>query len=476
LKPFVDRLFNAEKIRNRIGDLGPLPANREILGETIRVALPAVAETFLVAIVSMVDTYMVSGLEDAAQGLERGYAVAAVGLTNQPRFVFLAVFLALNIAVSALVARRRGEGKMDQAQKILQQAFIITVGLSVLLGAAAIALAGPAMGLMGAQPDTYADAVTYFRILMAGLPFNTAMMVINAAQRGAGKTRISLTTSLVANVVNVCFNYLLIEGNLGFPRLKVAGAAIATVIGLCAACVMAFISVSRKSSVLKLFKGLRLKLDREILKSMLNLSLPTLGEQLVTRAGFLMYFIIIGSLGTTAQTAHFIGMNFITISFSFADGLSAAAIALVGRRLGEKRGDLALVYSSVCQRLGLCCSFLVALIYIPFGRLLYMGFSDNPDVHRFGEQIMLVISVIVFIQITMVIFVSCLRAAGDARYVMVLNLISIGTVRWIMAYLLCYPVGLGLVGAWLGMTIDQTLRLVLSYLRYRKGKWVSIRI
>ena len=468
MKSFSDRLYNAEKLSRRVGVRGPLPPNREVVGETLRVAAPAIVETLSIAVIGMIDTYMVSNLGD--------YAISAVGLTMNPRWILLSPFLALSIAVSALVARRRGEGRMDQAGKILQQAFMIALALSAVVSAAGLLLADPAMRLMGSQPDSHADAVRYFRVVMAGVVFNAVTMVINAAQRGLGDTRIAMRTNLLANLVNVVFNFLLIEGRLGFPRLEVRGAAVATVIGMAAGCALAFRSVTRRDGALRLFQGLRLRPDGPILRSLLRLSLPTLGEQMVTRAGFMMYFMIIARLGTIANSAHHIGMNFISISFSLGDGLAAASIALVGRRLGEKRPDLAVIYSAVCQRFGLCCSFLIALIYIPFGRQLFSLFSKTPEVRAYGAELMRVIAVVVFIQITMVIFISCLRAAGDVRYVAVMNFICIGVIRWIAAYFLCYPMDLGLVGAWLGLLADQTLRLFLSWRRYRKGKWVEIKI
>jgi putative MATE family efflux protein len=468
LRAFAGRLFNAEKLSRRVGARGPLPPNEDVVRETLRVALPAIVETLSVAVIHMIDTYMVSNLGD--------YAISAVGLTLQPRFVMLAPFMALSIAVSALVARRRGEGRMDQALKTLRQAFMIALALSVLISAASLLLADPVIRLMGSQPDTHADAALYFRITMAAVAFNAVTLVINAAQRGAGNTKIAMQTNLTANLVNVAFNFLLIEGRFGFPRLEVRGAAVATAIGMAAACAMALLSVARKNGMLRLFHDFSLKPDGPILRSLLRLSLPTLGEQMVTRFGFIMYFMIIARLGTVANSAHHIGMNFISISFSLGDGLASASIALVGRRLGEKRPDLAVIYSAVCQRFGLCCSFLIALIYIPFGRQLYSLFSETPEVHRYGEELMRVIAVVVFIQISMVIFVSCLRAAGDVRYVAAMNFLCIGVIRWIVAYLLCYPAGLGLIGAWMGLLADQTLRLALSWRRYRKGKWVEIKI
>lgn len=464
----VDRLFNPNRLCRRIGPQGPLPNSREVLKSTLEMALPSIAEAFLIAIVTMLNSYMVSGLGD--------YAISAVGLTTQPRFVLLAPFIAMNIAVSSLIARRKGENRLDEASKVLQQAVFVAILLTAGLTVVGYLVADPALRLMGSQPDSHADAVIYFRITVLGMIFNVLTLTINAAQRGVGNTRIAMRTNLVANLVNVAVNLLLIEGRLGFPRLEVTGAAIGTVLGSVVACFMALWSVSRTGSVLQLVKGFRFRFDRVILQSMLKLSVPTFCEQIFVRIGFIMYFTLIARLGTTANAAHHIGSNFINLSFSLADGLSVACIALVGRSLGAKRKDLALIYSSTCQRLGLGCSFLVAAIYIPFGRFLYALFSDNPEVQNYGTQLMPVISAIVFCQITMIIFISCLRAAGDVKFVAVMGFVCIGIIRPLSAYLLCYTAGLGLVGAWLGMGIDQSIRLVLAYIRYRRGKWMDIKI
>ncbi len=463
-----ERICKPAKMCRRVGALGALPTGREVIRRTARVALPSIAEALLIAVVGMVDTYMVSGLGD--------YAISAVGLTTQPKFVSLAPFLALNIAISALVARRRGEGRMGEAGKVLQQAMMVSLALCAALTCAAWFAAEPAIALMGSQADTHTAATGYFRIISAGMVFNVVTMVINAAQRGAGNTKIAMKTNLVANLVNVALNYLLIEGNFGFPRLETDGAAIATMIGTAVAMGMAIASVSGKHAQIHLFRGFKLRLEKAVMASLLKLGLPTLAEQLCVRVGFIMFFALVANLGTTANAAHHIGMNFMSLSFSLADGLSVAAVALVGRSLGEKRKDMALVYSSTCQRFGVCFSVLLFAIYVPFGRTLYSLFSNNPEVQAYGSQLMPVLAVVVFIQITMIIFMSCLRAAGDVRYVALVGLLSIGIIRPAGAYLLCYAAGMGLLGAWLGMLIDQMMRLLLSYLRYKKGKWLDIKI
>lgn len=131
-------LFNARRILKRTQLEGPLPDDGDLLRRAFRVAWPSTLESFLVALVSVVDTIMVSSLGAAA--------IAAIGLTGQPKFICLAVFLSVNVAVSAIVARRKGEGDREGANRVLVQAILITVVLTVVITALALILQSRCFG------------------------------------------------------------------------------------------------------------------------------------------------------------------------------------------------------------------------------------------------------------------------------------------------------------------------------------------
>lgn len=113
-------------------------------------------------------------------------------------------------------------------------------------------------------------------------------MVINSSQRGSGNTRISFTTNLVSSIVNIIFNYLLINGNLGFPKLGVTGAAIATVLGGFVAAIMSFSSLFRKSSYMsyKLIRRCKLYFSNYIFEEILKLGSNIFLENIAARIGF----------------------------------------------------------------------------------------------------------------------------------------------------------------------------------------------
>lgn len=465
-------LFNAQRILRDTPAQGELPDNSALLRRAFRVAWPSTLESFLVALVSVVDTIMVSSLGAAA--------IAAIGLTNQPKFICLALFLSMNVAVSAIVARRKGEGDRAGANRVLRQAILLTLLFTVIVTAAALLFAEPVLRFAGTNEDTHGLATGYFRIIVGFQVFNVLNMVINAAQRGVGNTKIAMRTNITSNLVNIVCNYLLIGGHFGFPALGVNGAAIATVIGTVVACGMALRSVMHPDSFLYLFYGSESSekrgFDAGTLRTIANIGSSTLAEQLFLRFGFLMYTMVVAKLGTNAFAAHQIGMNIITISFAFGDGLSVASVSLVGQSLGEQRPDLAKVYGGFCQRLGFLCSALLAVVYTIFGRDIFRLFSDDPEILDYGIVIMDFIAVIVFLQVAQVIYSGCLRGGGDTKFVALVSLISVACIRPFSGWLFVYPLNMGLIGAWLGLLLDQTLRMLLTRWRFCSDKWLTIKI
>lgn len=443
---------------------------RQLLKSTLGMAWPAVLESFFVALAAMIDIQMVSNLGS--------YAVAAVGLTTQPKFLGLSLFIATNMAVSALVARRRGEERRDDANQVLLTALALTVGACIVISLLCVLLASPIIRLCGSAPDTHAAAVTYFRIIMGGMLFNVVSLVINAALRGSGNTRIAMITNVTSSLLNICGNYLLIEGHFGFPALGIAGAAIATVFGTVAACALSLFSLRHPDTFVSLPYLIRNRIRPKFaaLRSIFHLSGNILLENLLMRIGFVATAVIAAHLGTSAMAAHQVGMNVLTISFSFGDGMQVAAVALSGRSLGEEKPEVAKAYGRLCQKIGINISVVLSILFLTLGRWFYGLYFEEPEIIRFGVQIMRFATVITLFQISAVIYMGCLRAAGDVKYTLCTSVISITLVRTLSTCALVYWFHLGLNGVWCGILADQTCRLILAWLRFRQGKWVNLKI
>lgn len=445
--------------------------SKELVLEAIRMAWPAVLESFFVALAGMIDTMMVSTLGT--------YAVAAVGLTTQPKFIALALFLSSNIAVNALAARRFGQKNKENANKILYTAIVFVIISAVIISTVTFIGADQIIRWCGSNADTHEAGVTYFRVIQAGMIFNVLSLVINAAQRGCGNTQIAMTTNVTSSIVNIVFNYLLIGGNFGFPRLGMFGAALATVLGTVVACIMSIISISKSDCFLSIPYIIKHKIKPgfDAFRSIISLSFNLLLENIAMRIGFLTTSIIAAKLGTDAFAAHQVGMNLLSLAFSLGDGMQVAAVALIGRSLGEKNTEKAKHYGNICQKIGFIISVVLAVIMFFFGREIFSLFFNKADILDMGVLISRYIMIIVLFQVSQIIFAGCLRGAGDIKYCLWASLISVTIIRTFVTWSLAGGIlNLGLSGIWLGVLSDQLSRFIFLSIRFREGKWTEIAI
>ena len=443
---------------------------KENIRITLDMAWPSIIESFFVAFAGLIDSLMVSSLGS--------YAVAAVGLTTQPKFMGLALFFATNVAVSALVARRRGERKQEEANRILSTVLVFIIVAAILISVLSVALAGPIISLCGSNAETHDSAVAYFRIVMGGMIFNCIQMGINSAQRGAGNTRITMRTNVTSNTVNIVFNYLLINGHLGFPALGIQGAALATVLGTVVACIMSILSIRKPDGFISLpyIISHRIGPAFTCFTHLIRVGYSVFFEQILMRIGFMLTAVMAADQGTAAMAAHQVGMNIMGLSFSFGDGLQAAAVALIGRSLGAGDEKLAKEYGKLCRMFGIIISVCLVLIYF-FGARPFMSlYFEEENIISIGVGIMRVIIFVVVFQISQVVYMGCLRGAGDTLYTAVASTVSVTVIRTLVSYLGGYVFGLGIIGIWLGVLGDQISRFLFASVRFKAGKWTKMKI
>ena len=444
--------------------------DKKIIHTTLNMAWPAIIESFFTAFAGLVDSLMVSSLGS--------YAVAAVGLTTQPKFMGLALFFAVNVAISALVARRRGENKKKEANQLLYTALLFIVGAALVLSILFVTLAGPIITLCGSTAETHDSAVVYFRIIMGGMIFNCIQMGVNSAQRGAGNTKITMVTNVTSNTVNIILNYLLIGGHFGFPALGIQGAALATVLGTVVSSVMSLLSIAKRGTFISIPYILenKIKPTFNALRGLILVGYSVFFEQILMRIGFMLTAVMAAKQGTDAMAAHQVGMNILGLSFAFGDGLQATAVALIGRSLGAKNTDLAKEYGRTCKMIGAVIAVAISIIFFFGATPLYRLFFREEHIVAIGTRIMYVIILVVIFQISQVIYMGCLRGAGDTFYTAVASTVSVTLIRTAVSYFCGYTLGFGIIGIWMGILGDQISRYIFASVRFKAGKWTSIQI
>ena len=464
----LKRFFAIEYMLKKDEVLGSLPTTKEVYKTSFNMSWPCAFEAVLVSLVGSIDIMMVGGL-----GAE---AIAAVGLTNQPKFVLLAMIFSLNVGVTAIVARRKGAEDFKGANSCLKQSIILSFIISLIMAISGYIYAHEILLFAGAGDDVINDSVAYYKILMVSIVFTSLSLTINAAQRGVGNTKISMRTNVVANIVNLIFNYFLINGIWIFPRLEVRGAAIATTIGSIVGFLMSIFSVCYNTKILDLKREGNWKFDKDTMKAFFSISGSSVVEQVFMRIGFFSFAMIVAALGTIAFATHQICMNVINLSFCFGDGLSAAAASLVGQNLGAKRPDKAKIYGKTGQRMAFIVSTVLFFVFILARKQIIMLFNSEEHIVSLGGMIMIIIAFTTHAQTSQTVYNGCLRGAGDTKFVALISFISIALIRPGLAWILCFPANLGLKGAWIALFADQTMRYILGKKRFDSGKWTKIKI
>ena len=437
----------------------------------IALTWPALAENILASLASMVDMIMVGGLG--------AYAISSVGLIIQPKFIMIAAFMAMNIGTTALVAQNKGARNPEGANMALNQSLILSIVMTLVIGLILLLTAEPLVLLIasgGLSERIVSEAIIYYRIQLYGLPFLALTFTINAALRGAGNTRATFINNTVANLVNVVLNYCLIGGNFGFPRMEVAGASLATIIGQFVAFLMALYVILNGKQYVRLFLRKLWKLNLSMMKRIINIGLPSFGEQVVMRVGALWFTTIVTALGDVPYAVHMIAMNIQMLSFTTGMAFGTAATTLVGQCIGRRRIDLAKVYTRMTQNMGLIVSLVVAVLFFTCGKFVTGLYSKELEIVALSSDLLKIIAVVNPIMNARTVYSSALRGAGDAKFLAVISFIGMILVRPLLALLLVNVFNMGLTGVWIAFSADFIISYLVTLFRYRQGKWTQIEI
>lgn len=437
----------------------------------LKLTWPALGENILSTLVSLADTAMVATLGT--------YAISAVGLVTQPRFIVFSSFMALGVGTTALVARAKGENNPESANKVLRQsmllALIIVIAVSVLM----YIFADPLIRLLASDSiseEAIQAALDYLKIQIYGFPILGLTYIMNGALRGVGNTKAAFYTNTVSNVVNVILNYLLIGGNFGFPALGVAGASLATVIGQTVAFAMALYWLFEGKQYIRLRVRDSYVPDFPMIGRIARIGVPALLEQAVMRIGMMLFTTIATSLGDKPYAAHVVAMNIQTLSFAVGNSFGVAVTTLTGQSLGRKRTDLARTYMSKTLQLCHFCSLLVSLALFFGGSLMAKLFSADPEIIDMAAMALRIIAVFNIVSNARFVYNAALRGAGDAMFTAWTTMIGILITRPLVAYLLVYQFHLGLAGVWIALISDAVVCFALAIVRWKNGKWAQVKV
>lgn len=431
-------------------------------------AVPAIIENVSQVFIGVVDFYLVGKL-----GTE---AIAAVGVTNLTMNIYISFFLALGIGTTAMVARFIGAKDYRSAKSALKLSLMMSIAIGLFFGLVNLIFSKRILLLLGGEEKVIEYALPYFLSVAVPSVFLSMTMVLSSALRGAGDTKTPMQVALIANIINAIMTYLLIFGFHNFSGLGILGAGLATTLARITSVLLLVKKINQKDKKIKLTITRAWQVDFPMLKALTKISIPAAIERLIMRSGQLIYGSMIIGIGTKAYAAHNIAGTIETLSYLPGMGFGVAAATLVGQNLGRENIQEAKNVGRLSYFLSTIFMMFVGVIFYIYAPFLARLFTKETAVISQVVRVLRLIALFQpFLAMTLVI-TSALQGAGDTKFPMYASLIGIWGIRVIGVYILSVRLSYGLFGVWIAYAVDITVRGIILFLRFQKGKWQKIEL
>lgn len=409
-------------------------------------------------LVGLVDNLMIGRLGAAP--------LAAVSLGNSLVFIALSLGIGFSFAITPLIAEADGADDLETGRSYFHHGIILSTASGVFLFLLLL-LAKPILYHLDQPPEVVDLAIPYMEIVAFSM---IPLMVFQGYKQfadGLSQTKYAMYATLIANVVNVIFNFLLIYGIWIFPRLELVGAAIGTLISRFFMVWFIWEILRRKKKFSSYFIWSRKNLlQPKIFKRLLALGFPTALQMFFEVAIFTGTIILAGTLGTNPQAANQIALNLASMTFMIAVGLGVTATIRVGNQKGLKN------YKNL-RRIAFSTFLLVFLIEAVFalGFILMKDwlptwYIDDPEVLLLAAQLLIVAALFQLSDGLQVVILGALRGLQDVKIPTVICFIA----YWIIGFPVSIYFGkedqLGSMGIWLGLLAGLTASALLLYLRF----------
>lgn len=435
--------------------------------EIVRFALPLMGEQFLHSVFILVNTALV--------GVLGPLYLAAVGLSLQIVMTISAVLAVLVVGTTVLISHRVGGADLKGAREVAYHSLVLSLGAGVGLGLMAWFYPRIFFIFFSMEEALLEQASLYIRYSLGPSIFFVLSLVIPAIFRGSGDSKTPFYLACLTIGFNIFLDYALISGRLGFPAWGVKGAAIAFAFSRAVAVLIYLFLLFRRRTHFHLKSRIN-PFNLSCLKRMFTIGFPASIEQFLFTSGLLVFSGIVLSLGTNVYAAHRIALNIESLSFMVGWGFAMAVTVMVGQYRGRADDNGAFKVAMETLKIGASVMAFIGLIIFLIPAPIVRIFTRDSEVISSAVLVLRIIALLQASLATQFIMAGSLRGAGDTRFPMFTSGTGVWLIRLPLAYFFINFQGLGLLGAWIAMSIDILYRSTLNFLRFRSRSWESIEI
>lgn len=430
-------------------------------------SIPMVLEMAMESVFAVVDIFFVSKLGAGA--------VATVGITESVITIVYAIAIGLAMGTTALVSRRIGEKKPEEAALSTVQAMIVGIGVSIPISFIGLFFAPDLLLLMGAESAIVESHSSYTQIMIGGNLVIMLLFVVNAVFRGAGDAVVSMRVLWLANGINIILDPLLIFGIGFFPELGVKGAALATVTGRGAGVLYQLYLLLGSGSRIRITKE-HLVFHWSIMKRLIRVSLGGIGQFIIATSSWIGLVRILAEFGSITVAGYTIAIRIFVFSILPSWGMSNAAATLVGQNLGANKPDRAEKSVWTAAFVNMFFLIIVGITFYTTADFLIGLFTTDPEIIQIGADCLRIISYGYVAYAYGMVVIQAFNGAGDTFTPTLINFICFWMVEIPLAYFLAMHLELESRGVFYSIVISETILGIIGLILFKTGRWKKTKV
>lgn len=451
-----------DAVRGTEHDLTSIPLSRAV----ILLAVPTLLEMSMESLFAIADIFYVSKLGSDA--------VATVGLTEALLSVVYSLSLGVATAATAMIARRFGEKDREEAGTAAGQAILLGLVLSVAHGVVGAVFAKQLLDVMGAERDVVTVGWRYTAIMLGGSLTIFMLYVNNAIFRGTGAAAIAMRTLWLSNGINIVLAPFLVFG-IGFPRLGVTGAAIATTASRAIGVAYQLAMLARGRARMTIARR-HLRLQSTVMRELARLATSASLQSLIETASWLGLVRILSSYGSEALAGYSIAMRVVIFALMPSWGISMAAATLVGQNLGANEPGRAELATRTIGRYNVAFLGAITAVFLVLADPIVRLFTPEEAVARYAAEALRIVSLGFVLYAYGMVCLQAFNGAGDTKTPMLVNLGSFWFFKIPLAYVLAKGLGIGPRGVFVAVALAYSAQAAVAYVLFRRGKWKETKI
>ena len=434
--------------------------------QALAIATPVALQLLTTSLTGFIDALMIGRLGEVS--------LVGVGFANQISFIVLMSFFGLHSGIGTHISQywgKRDNGNMKSCVALSLTLSLIG-GLIFFIVIRLFSL--PILQLFTNEAQPLSEGNKYLRLLSISYVFSALSFSLAISSRSIGQSRLPFLASLPAALIKVLLSWCLVFGKLGFPELKVEGAAIATIIARIVECLTLFVFLRVGDSPINPSLASFGTLNRVIFWKVIRTSFPVLLNELLWALGILVYHIAYAQCGTAQYAALQIAISVNQIFMVVPVGVGASCAAIIGKALGRGNLRRAKIFAWKFIRLGMVLSTILGVFTTLISVPITWAYEVSNEVKSATTATLLIFAIVIYLQMTTTILITGIfRGGGDTKFAFILETACVYLIGIPLAFLGLHLLKLQIFWLLALVFFEDVVKNIIGLYRVASGKWAK---